>query len=485
MDQRLKQLDPSKVRRVQTIKWKFYWYAVIAAINQAIAGTFVAYATSVLDPLVGAVFLSLTLVANSLSGLLITNLIYRRLGFKASKLVGMWGNAFVVTGLYFAVICQNPSIAWIVAIAAGIFGGITVTIWWTAQAVFIQQVCEAIAAEIETLPLDNNPDIELQILSNGDTSKASITPDKMLQASLTALEIAQNEISGRWTAIYLSVDMTVCLILSIIPITANISMDVIFIMLPILGVSTALLGSTFESFDLHENLNPMTWKEYKREIGAVSSQFYTDSRITLFSFFFIETIFTAVMFAGYVNNVVFAEKLGLKQLGFLVAFCDFVAIVSSFAYVSFINKFQAGLHWVMQFGVCSYVLCGALVFMLSVDKLGSLPIALLLQVLSGLGRGVVEGPSRAAYCKVFQGEDLATAYAGQQLIFGVGGGVAILIYGFVSKEVIGSIVAITGMIALATYGLFMCLENVKQKLPWGDLCRIICQFLSNQSRKKL
>lgn len=484
MEERLQKLnDPSKIRNVQDIKLKFYWYAVIASINQSLANALISYSTSIVSPHLGATLVCLNLVLSSVSGLLISNPVYRRLGFKTAKSVGMWGNAIVVTCLYIAIICHDINTAWTVAVIGGMIGGITSAIWWTSQAVFLQQICLKIAAEMgdatTTAPSTNN--IENgdsgQKVSNTDTSKdIAIDPNQEHEGAVTVMDIVQNEMSGHWTVIYLSVDMCVFLTLSIIPIAADISMHAVFIILPILGVITSLLANTFESFDKHENLNPMTWDEYSKEIYAVSTQFNVDSRKTLLTFFFVEFAFAGVMFAGYLNDVVFSEKLGIRELGFLVAISDFCAVSSAFVFVYFSSKYSTGLNWVMQFGLCTFTVSGLLVLSLSEDTLGLWSITILLLALFGLGRGVFEGPSRAVYCKSFQGDELATAFAGQQLLLGVGGGLGILIFGFVSKEAIGSIVFIVGVIAIITYGLFMYVEDVKRKLPWGELRRIICQL---------
>lgn len=443
--------DNDVLNRVGALKRKFWWFSVIASLNHALNYVVTSFATSLLSPLLGGVILGLNWSLNAVSGLTVATPIVRRVGFKYSMLISLWGYALQIGSMYIALVAHDVETTWIIAVGGGILAGFTSAVWWTAQGVYFEQICQAIDKELLTL---------------------TITGKSESNHAIQTIDSVRADLSAHWTIIYQAADIVVFLSLSLFPIFINVSLHTMILVLTILGFITALLGMTFESVNNDSRI--LSCAEYVEAIIAVPKQLCTDARVSLLAPFVFGFGITTAMLAGYVNNVVVSENLGTVELGFLEAFSYFIAIISAFPYAFVSNKFIQGQDWVIQFGSLAFMSCGIVVFAVSTDTLGQWPFILLLKGLYGLGRGVFEGSCRAVYAKMFTGDDLSTAFSGQTLSAGFSGGICFFIFGFISKDAISWITIGNGILALCSYFILMYLVDPCQKLSWRDLCSVLC-----------
>lgn len=424
------------------LKRHFTYFAIVASLNHALAYVVVAYASSVLDGLLASIILGLSWMLNAFSGLFITTAVTKYFGFKISMIISLWGYTLQIISVYISIL--RPDIAWPLAITGSVISGLTSAVWWTAQGICFETTC---------ILLD---EFEQE------------SEDLKTEYSTSSINVIRANLSAQWTLIYQAADIVVFLSLSIFPLYCKIDFKSSMFMLLILGVTTSLLGMTFNS--LGHKGTKLTASEMTRVILAVPTQFSSDVRATLIAPFVFGFGITTAMFAYYVNGTVTdsISDVGVLYIGLLEAFSYFVAILAAFPYAYVSNHMKNGSHWVMQFGSLSFMLSGLIVLVLSEDKLSSWQNLLIIRGLYGLGRGVFEGACRAVYAELFHGESLSTAFSAQTLLAGLSGGLCFFFYNILSRRGISFITVFNGVIALLTYSILMALPNRESPMKWKN-----------------
>jgi hypothetical protein len=428
--------------KVLAQKKKFWWFALIASLNHALSYVVTSYATSLLSSQLAGIILGLTWSLNSVSGLVVATPTVRRLGFKTSMIISLWGYTIQIATLYWAVKSPDVTVAWVVAIVGNVIAGITSAIWWTAQGVYFEHVCGSID---------------------------ELLTDWRLEDPATSIATIRADLSAHWTIVYQSADIVVFLSLSIFPILNVISIDGVVFALVVLGVLTSLMGHSFETVSISEaDLNTHIWES----IVAVPKQYRDDCRVSLLAPFVFGFGITTAMFAFYVNSSTISDSsnLGTVTLGFLEAFSYFIAVISAYPYAYIARTFKRGQDWVVQFGSLSFLLCGLLLLTMTNNELATWQFILLSKCLYGLGRGVFEGSCRAVYAEAFKGGDLSTAFSGQTLSAGLSGGICFFIFGYFSRYAIGSITVVNGLVAISCYFVFMYGIDSSVPTKWSALC---------------
>lgn len=432
-------------QRILDLKKKFWWFSTIASLNHALNYVVNAFATSVLSHRLGGTILGLSWTLNSVSGLTVATAAVRSLGFKYSMIISLWGYTIQIATLYWAIKTPDVVEAWIIAIVGSAIAGFTSAIWWTAQGVYFEHVCLSIDKVSSSYGSHN--------VSNIDNVRA--------------------DLSAHWTIVYQLADIVVFLSLSIFPITGFISVDTVILCLCFLGITTSLLGFTFESVE--GDGNEISWKAISDAIVAVPIQYKRDARVTLLAPFVFGFGITTAMFAYYVNSSAVSDSssLGTVSLGFLEAFSYLVAVISAIPYAYISNNFIKGQDWVIQFGSLAFLSSAVVVAALPSDKLGSWQYILIAKGLYGLGRGVFEGSCRAVYAAMFTGNDLSTAFSGQTLSAGFSGGICFFLFGILSRTAIAGVAIINGIVAILAYFILMYVVDPTKPLPWSQL--LLCK----------
>lgn len=440
--------------KITKLKYKFWWFAWIASLNHALNYVVTSYASSLLASDLGSIVLGLTWTLNAISGLTVATPIVRGMGFKASMILSLWGYAIQIASLYWAIVTDDVTTAWIVAIAGSSVAGITSAVWWTSQGVYFDDICVAIDEQYSVYQIQRQ------------SSPAPATDAK----SISTVDSIRADLSAHWTIIYQSADIIVFLSLSVFPILGAGSIHQVILGLVCLGIATSVLGFTFEN--VKSNDRQTTWKEIYNGVVAVPRQFKNDARVSLLAPFVFGFGITTAMFAYYVNADVVSDSssLGTVALGFLEAWSYFVAVISAYPYAYVANRFVRGQDWVIQFGSFCFLLCGVVVIGLSGNQLGNWPVILCVKGLYGLGRGVFEGSCRAVYASMFTGEDLSTAFSGQTLSAGFSGGVCFFLFGVCNQTSISAITIVNGVVALSTYSVLMYSVDPLKRVPWKAIC---------------
>jgi hypothetical protein len=433
-------------RAIQSVKYRFWWFSVVASLNHALNYVVTSYATSLLDPRLGGIILGLNWILNSVSGLTVSTPAVKGLGFKYSMLVSLIGYAIQVGTLYWAVVTSDPLTAYITSIIGSTIAGFTSAIWWTSQGVYFEYICTCIDA----------------ILTSHDYTEKS------------KIDEVRAEMAAHWTFIYQFADILVFLSLSVFPLIHHVSIRQVLFGLTIVGIITSFLGLTFES--IPSDARQVTWSDLKTAILAVPKQFIFDARVSLLSPFVFGFGITTAMFSYYVNSSVVSdsESLGTVTLGFLEAFSYFIAIISAYPYSYVSNTMKRGQDWVIQFGSLAFLTCGLVVLVLNDQQLGTWQNILFAKGLYGLGRGVFEGSCRAVYAKMFSGEDLSTAFSGQTLAAGFSGGICFFLFGILDRTAISAVTVVNGLIAISTYFIIMYGIDPLRRVSWGKVCSLCC-----------
>jgi hypothetical protein len=129
---------------VLAVKRMFWWFSVVASTNHALNYVVTSFATSVLDTQLGGIILGLSWTLNAVSGMTVATPCVRRLGFKYSMIVALWGYTIQIGSLYLAMVAADPKGAWAIAITGSVVSGFTSAIWWTAQGVAFEGYCQKI-----------------------------------------------------------------------------------------------------------------------------------------------------------------------------------------------------------------------------------------------------------------------------------------------------------------------------------------------------
>lgn len=433
---------------VRSLKMKFWWFSVIASLNHALNYVVTSYATSLLSTRLGGLILGLSWVLNSVSGMTVANPIVLRFGFKYAMIISLFGYAFQLATVYWAIKSNDSTTAWVVAVIGSVISGFTSAVWWTAQGVYFDNIC-----------------VRIDKLMTGNFLVTKSQVDEV-----------RAEIAAHWTFIYQMADIIVFLSLSIFPVTGILSIDGVLFALVILGGVTACLGFTFES--IGEGAVELSTAEIIEAILAVPQQYRYDARVTLMAPFVFGFGITTAMFAYYVNSSVVSDssKLGTVALGFLEAWSYFVAVLSAYPYALVSNNVKQGQDWVIQFGSLSFLATGAVVIALTNDQLGTWQNILISKALYGLGRGVFEGSCRAKYASMFTGKDLTTAFSGQTLSAGFSGGICFFMFGVLNRTSIAAITIINGIAAVGCYFILMYGVDSTKRVSWSQVCASVCCF---------
>jgi len=276
---------------------------------------------------------------------------------------------------------------------------------------------------------------------------------------LEEINTLRADLSAEWTLIYQGTDILIFLLISSLPIFAGISVVSVVGGLGFVGIGTALLGLTFDSFD--DESDEVSWSQVLETVMSVPRQFVNDSRAGLLAPFVFGFGITTAMFCYYVNFTVISSSsaLGTASIGLFESFSYLVAIAAAYPYAYVSNNVPDGRHFVMQFGSAAFCMCGVAVFCLSNEQLSVWWVMLIIKGFYGLGRGVFEGSCRAVYADLFSGEDLSTAFSGQTLLAGFSGGACFFMYGWLQKESIATVTMVNGVLALVAYALLMRLDS--------------------------
>lgn len=459
--ERSKEMDDEEFKklidsRIYQLKMRFWWFSWIASLNHALNYVTTSYATSLLDPLLGGIILGLTWTLNAVSGLTVATPTVRILGFKASMVISLWGYAIQIATLYWAIVTDDTTTAWTVAILGSTVAGFTSAVWWTSQGVYFDDICVAI-------------DEQFSVYQGHIGAAAAAAEVSESGKAVGSLDSIRADLSAHWTMIYQSADIIVFLSLSIFPISGVVSINGVILGLVCLGLVTSLLGLTFQN--VKASGREVSAAEIWTGVVAVPRQFRRDARVSLLAPFVFGFGITTAMFAYYVNDDVVSgsSSLGTVTLGFLEAWSYFVAVLSAYPYSYIANRFVRGQDWVIQFGSLAFLLCGVFVLALPDSVLGQWAAILFIKGLYGLGRGVFEGSCRAVYAGMFSGEDLSTAFSGQTLSAGFSGGICFFLFGVLDQTAISAITIGNGLVALASYGVLMSVDS-SRRLPWSALC---------------
>lgn len=434
----------------------FRWFAVIASLNHALCYVITSMATSLLGPTLGGVTVGLNWSLNAVSGLFVASTAVEVLGFKTAMIISLWGYALFIITFYISII--YPSISWPVAILGSVVSGFTSAIWWTAQGVYFESVCEGGCGKAQILDGDKDDVFE---------SKKYVD---------MRMNILRSDLSAEWTLIYQGADVIVFLLISVFPVCTEVTIVDCVEVLCILGIVTSMLGHTFD--DIKEKtceFGIATSGEFIESVLAVPMQFVTDARAALLAPFVFGFGITTAMFCYYVNFDVIASSssLGIVSIGFFESFSYLIAILAAYPYAYIANHFEDGRHYVMQFGSLSFCLSGAIVYFLSTTTLSIWWVMLVCKLFYGLGRGVFEGSCRAVYAEMFTGRDLSLAFAAQTLLAGASGGTCFFMYGLLDKNSIGLITVMNGIVAIACYKILLGFDYTLP-MKWENLARSFC-----------
>eukprot|EP01039_Chlorochromonas_danica_P008352 gene8352-9206_t len=452
-------------------KKQFWWFALIASLNHALNYVCTSYSTSLLPHQLGGIILGLNWILNAVSGLTVATPIVRGMGFKYSMILSLWGYAVQIATLYWAVITEDAVTCWVVAIIGSTVAGFTSAVWWTAQGVYFESVCQSIN-ELYLAGHERSEKTAWRVEGDGHDGEEEKEGTAAQDDENGIINTVRADLSAHWTVIYQMADIVVFLSLSIFPIALQCSVHVVLLGQVVLGVITAVLGYTFESLSSDGSVS---MQELYEAAVAVPKQYANDARVSLLAPFVFGFGITTAMFAYFVNSDLVSDSSGLGEvtLGFLEAFSYLIAVLSAFPYAYISNRYIRGQDWVIQFGSLSFMLSGLIVLVLPVSDLGTWPVMLIIKGLYGLGRGVFEGSCRAVYASMFTGSDLSTAFSGQTLSAGFSGGICFFLFGVLSRQGIASITIGNGVLALLTYFILMFCVDPKKVVSWSDLFAVV------------
>lgn len=373
-------------KKINYLNRHFIYFAVVASLNHALAYVVLAYASSLLDPELAGIILSLTWFLNAVSGFTVATFITRYLGYKIAMIISLTGYTIQIYTLYLSVL--YPTLAWHVAITGAIISGFTSAIWWTAQGICFeltcQQLCQLYDADAYNLKQKQE---QQHFFKPFEDSNIKLLPLNVI----SNINVVRSNLSAIWTLVYQIADIVVFLVLSIAPLYFNMTFVETLNCLVILGIITSILGLTFDS--LGDKGTPMSPSQIMTSIISVPRQFQSDARASLLAPFVFGFGITTAMFAFFINGTIENTEptIGLNHMGLLESYSYLVAVIVAFPYAYICTQYKHGSNFVIQFGSFSFMMCGIVSIMVNDKQISTWQCLLVLRTLYGMGRSVFEG----------------------------------------------------------------------------------------------